>query len=145
MKALMSHLRKHYGVNLVFYIDDTLIFGESPAAVREYVSHTLRVLQEAGFDINFEKSVLTPTRVIDYLGFTIDSETLSLTIPEAKVNSLCELGRKALSQYRMTIRKFAGIVGKFAATDPGNDRAKVHIKQLQVAKQKCLAQSEQGL
>lgn len=141
MKALMAHLRVKYGVNLVFYIDDTLIYGETREAVREFVIHTLRVLQEAGFTINYKKSVLEPERVIDYLGFQIDSTTLTLTIPKAKTESLLELGTKLIGQFRMPIRKFARMVGKFAATDAGNDRAKVHIKWLQIVKQRALCKS----
>ena len=138
MKALMAHLRLLYGVNLVFYIDDTLIYGKTPELVAEYVRHTLRVLQQAGFSINYKKSVLQPSKVIDYLGFTIDSNTLTLTIPPKKVQALCTLGEHALTIRHMSIRKFAGIVGKFAATDPGNCRAKVQIKTLQIAKVKAL-------
>ena len=84
MKSLLAHLRLHYAVNLAFYIDDTLIYGDSPQAVEEYVHHTIRILQMAGFTINYKKSVLRPTQSIDYLGFTIDSTTLTLTKNETK-------------------------------------------------------------
>ena len=142
MKALLSYLRVRYGVNLVFYIDDTLIYGDSFMAVQQYVSHTLRVLQQAGFTISWKKSVLGPTQSIDYLGFTIDSTTLTLTIPGTKVTSLVTMAQDTLTQFRMSIRHFAGVVGRLAATDPGNDRAKVHIKVLQRVKQNALTRSQ---
>ena len=53
MKALMAYLRVEFGVNLVFYIDDTLIYANSPEDVRQAVQNTLDVLQGAGFMINF--------------------------------------------------------------------------------------------
>jgi len=71
MKALMAYLRDKHGVNLVFYIDDTLIYAETPQLVVEAVEHTLRVLQKAGFTINFEKSALKPTQTIEYLHATL--------------------------------------------------------------------------
>ena len=141
MKALLAHLRVHYGVNLVFYIDDTLIYGNTPQLVQGYVEHTLRVLQEAGFTISYKKSALIPTQVITYLGFQIDSTTLTLTIPPTKAESLQEMLVTTLGLSTITIRKFAGVLGRLAATDPGNDRAKVLIKPLQRAKQTALTAS----
>jgi hypothetical protein len=141
MKALLSHLRVHFGVNLVFYIDDTLIYGSTPQLVQGYVKHTLRVLQEAGFTISYKKSALEPSQVITYLGFLIDSTTLSLTIPPNKSDSLQQMLVTTLGSPKMTIRKFAGVLGKLAAKDPGNDRTKVLIKPLQRAKQTALTAS----
>ena len=104
MKSLLAYLRVQYGVNLLFYIDDTLIYGDSPLVVQQYVSHTLRALQQAGLTISWRKSVLGPTQVINYLGFQIDSTTLTLTIPDTKVTSLVTMALDTLTQYRMQIR-----------------------------------------
>ena len=141
MKALLAHLRVQYGVNLMFYIDDTLIYGTSPQQVQGYVSHTLRVLQEAGFKINFKKSVLPPAQVITYLGFQIDSTLLALTIPAQKELSLQVMLGDTLKLSKLTIRKFSGILGRLAATAPGNDRAKVLVKPLQRVGQVALTES----
>mgnify|MGYP001067850866 CR=1 FL=1 len=141
MKALMSHLRVHFGVNLVFYIDDTLIYGSTPELVQGYVKHTLRVLQEAGFTISYKKSALEPSKVLTYLGFLIDSSTLTLTIPPNKSDSLREMVKTTLKLSMITIRNFSGVLGRLAATDSGNDRAKVLIKPLQRVKQTALTAS----
>ena len=141
MKALLSHLRVHFGVNLVFYIDDTLIYGRTPELVQGYVKHTLRVLQEAGFTISYKKSALEPSKVITYLGFLIDSSTLTLTVPPSKSADLQQMVQTTLKVSEITIRKFAGVLGRLAATDPGNDRAKVLIKPLQRVKQTALTAS----
>ena len=57
----------------MFYIDDTLIYTDTPSQVESAVQYTLDVLQTAGFTINFDKSALTPTQTIEYLGYTIHS------------------------------------------------------------------------
>ena len=72
--------------------------------------------------------------MIDYLGFTIHSTSLTLTIPPGKVQDLMTDGNVFLDTYKCSIRNFSRLIGRFAATDPGNDRAKVHIKALQTAK-----------
>ena len=106
--------------------------------MQQYVSHTLRVLQQAGFTISWKKSVLGPTQIIDYLGFQIDSTTLTLTIPDTKLTSLITMAHDTLTHHRLQIRKFAGVIGRLAATGPGNDRAKVHIKVLHRVQQSAL-------
>jgi len=141
MKALMAYLRDKHGVNLVFYIDDTLIYAETPQLVVEAVEHTLRVLQKAGFTINFEKSALKPTQTIEYLGFMLHSTSMMLTLPKKKLSAIITKSEDYLTLYKCPIRKFSSLVGMLAATDLGNDRAKVLIKTLQIAKSRALCNS----
>ena len=48
------------------------------------------------------------------------------------------MAHETLTYYRLQIRKFAGVIGRLAATGPGNDRAKVHIKVLHRVQQSAL-------
>lgn len=133
MKVLFSTVEPTEGVSMTFYIDDTLVYGLNAAAV---IAHTLKViarLQQAGFTVNFKKSILIPAQTIEYLGFKIDSVTLTLTVPAKKQNSLLELIGHYLHRKQATIRHFSSLVGKLIATAPGNDRAKVLCKVLQQA------------
>ena len=141
MKALMSFLRERHGVHLMFYIDDTLIYADTPSQVNTAVQYTLEVLQSAGFTINFNKSALTPTQTIEYLGFIIHSPTLTLTIPPKKLTDILEKVENLLKLQICTIRKFSQVLGSILATDPGNDRAKVLSKKLQIAKTEALARA----
>ena len=92
----------------------------------------------ASFFIIFNKSVLTPTRVIEYLGFTIPSDILLFTIPEKKTQKILKLIENNLKRGRMPIGQFSSLIGKLAATLPGNDKAAVLIKKLQITKVEAL-------
>ena len=43
---------------------------------------TICLLTALGFKVNFEKSVLLPTQQIKFLGFILDSVTMTLSLPE---------------------------------------------------------------
>jgi hypothetical protein len=65
-----SRVLRKRGIRLFLYLDDMLIIGSTPQARR-----TVNLLESLGFIINKEKSVLTPNRIIAFLGFTINSIT----------------------------------------------------------------------
>ena len=85
--VLLSQLRE-MGILCFVYLDDWLVAARSR---EESVVHTevvLRVLTNAGFIINREKSTLVPTRSIEWLGWTWDTEVSRLTFPSEKVRAL---------------------------------------------------------
>ena len=46
------------------------------------------LFQQLGFVINLNKSVLTPTQLVEFLGLMIDTVAMSLSLPEEKVVNL---------------------------------------------------------
>ena len=47
----------------------------------------MKLLQNLGFLVNINKSVLTPTQRIIFLGFLIDSVNMTISLPEEKIIS----------------------------------------------------------
>ena len=71
-KPLLGHLHKQL-VNILIYIDDTLLVAESIKKLHRNIQLTLYCFKNAGFLVNFKKSLLKPTQQIVFLGFLIDS------------------------------------------------------------------------
>ena len=140
MKAVMSYLRQEFNLLLCFYIDDTILIGDSPAEVTRAVNLTMQTLTSLGFTINVQKSALVPTQKLEFLGFEIDSSNLSVSIPKPKVEEISGLAKYLVNKRVVTVRAFSKLIGKFAATANGNDWAHVYIKSLQVKKARALAQ-----
>ena len=139
MKAVMSYLRQEFNLLLCYYIDDTILIGDSPSDVERAVNLTWLTLTSLGFTINSQKSVLIPTQKLQFLGFDIDSANLSVSVPQAKVQKILGLANHLVAQRVVTIRVFSKLIGKFAATSHGNDWAHVYIKSLQIDKVRALA------
>ena len=66
------------------YIDDSLLISDDLNHCQEHVSETLKLIQNLGFTIHFEKSVLNPGKLIRFLGFEINSETMMASLPHKK-------------------------------------------------------------
>ena len=62
--------------------------------------------------MNRVKSSLHPAQVIQHLGFTIDSKSLTLTVPRAKVPDLRREASRLLHRQSCTIRNLEAFIGK---------------------------------
>jgi hypothetical protein len=87
MKPVMAHLRL-CGYTCAIYIDDTFLQGSSINECRENVLATRALLQELGFIINTDKSVMIPSRVLIMLGFIINSQTMTVILTEHKADNI---------------------------------------------------------
>ena len=75
MKPLYAHLRSRGFLST--YLDDSLLFGRTFSSCLENVGHTNHILVQAGFVVNRRKSCFVPRQEIDYLGFIINSSTMT--------------------------------------------------------------------
>ena len=93
LKPIFSNLRE-MSHESVIYVDDSLLQGDDFDSCMANIKITLKWLQELGFVIHPEKSVLYPTQKITFLGFIIDTVNMTVTLtPEKKA----KLKNKALA------------------------------------------------
>ena len=109
LKPVAAFLRKR-GARLVIYLDDIL--------VNDII-------------INKEKSILKPTQVITFLGFTINSVNMTLNLPHDKVTGIQSQRRQLLAQPSVTLRAIAQILGTLEAARPVIWKAPLRYRMLQ--------------
>ena len=126
---LMKHLRAQM-VSIVIYIDDTLILTRSLSEMKKSIQMTIECLESAGFLINYPKSQTTPTKIIEFLGFVINTESFEVSLTKVKLLSLWTCVQKALSRRKITIRYLSQIIGKVVSTFPCCDEAPLHYRTL---------------
>ena len=61
-------------MQLIVYIDDTLLLAEFEEKVQDQVSGLVYLLQCLGFMTNMDKSILEPAQSVEILGFTVNSD-----------------------------------------------------------------------
>ncbi len=83
MKIPFSHLR-HRGHLSVYFVDDSYLQGDTKLECYDNVKSTIQLLRKLGFVIHTDKSVLEPTQIITFLGFIINSYTMTITLTEDK-------------------------------------------------------------
>ena len=89
MKPMYATLREQRYINLG-YIDDCLLLGSTAEECNRNVIETLKLSKQLGFMHHPEKSVLQSCEKITFLGFTIDSVAITVTLPSHKVETLID-------------------------------------------------------
>ena len=142
-KAVACYLRCQ-GVNIVIYIDDTLIIADSLEKAREDVELAVATFRKCGFTINWDKSCMIPSHVLDFLGFTFNSTHMTIKLTERKHKSLLDLISKGLRTSPMTIRFLAKIIGSIVSVLPASIPGNLHFRGLERFKTKKLIESNKN-
>ena len=83
MTPLFEYLRSKEHLSIK-YIDDSLLLGKTFEICFNNIRATVALLQELGFTIHPEKSVLLPRQQIIFLVFVIESVRMTITLSEER-------------------------------------------------------------
>lgn len=147
LKPVIQFLQER-GIRLI-YLDDILIMAESVQTVLQHLDLTTQLLQELGFVINSDKSIITPAQSMEFLGFQVNSVTTQLLLPLKKRIAIKKELRRALSSQTISLRTLARLVGLLASSIQAIFRGPLHYRALQRLKilhlRKGLSYTEQIL
>ena len=107
-------------INIVIYIDDTLIVAINRQILVSQTHKVVDIFQKCGFLVNFKKSQLIPTQQIEFLGFIIDSVQFTISLTQKKRSDLLRIVNAVLANpsRAITIRFLAKIIGKNCGNIP---------------------------
>ena len=129
------------GVRLIIYLDDILLMASTPMLLRNHISLTSHVLTHLGFILNQAKCVLEPQQSLDFLGFLIDSRTMTIALPQSKVDKIRKECRHMSNQQTVTARQLAHLIGAMTACLPAIAAAPLHYRALQSLRSLALRSS----
>ena len=128
LKPVITFLRT-CNIRLLIYLDDILIVGSDIKTLKGQTGQVLDLLQSLGFIINFEKSVLTPFPVMEFLGLLVDSRTM-FYLPSHKVTKTIELCKSLLQNRTASLRELAQLLGFLESTWPAVWLAPLYFRHL---------------
>jgi hypothetical protein len=117
MKPVYANLRGR-GFLSASFIDDCYLREQSYEECIGNINATIHLFQSLGFVVHEEKSVLTPCHRIKYLGFWLNSENMTVTLPDEKMTHIENACKTLLLKSRMTIRELAQVIGTHVAAFP---------------------------
>ena len=129
-KAIMKHLRKKL-IRILIYIDDTFLCATSKKELRKNIQITLDVFRECGFTININKSNITPTKELEFLGFILNTASYTISLGRPKRQKIYNLCRKVTIQKKIKMRTLAKLIGNFVSTFPASEQAQLHYRHLE--------------
>ena len=101
---------------IIIYLDDMLLIGHTIDETLMARDTVILLLQQLGFVLNLKKLVLTPTQRIEFLGVTVDSLIMSLSLPEKKVSKVQKQWRELLQKTQVLILELTKLIGLLSST-----------------------------
>ena len=130
LKPVYAELRKK-GHLLVPYLDDSYLQGESELECWENVRETVTLFQKLGFIIHPVKSVFHPTQELEFLGFIVNSVTMTIRITPEKALNIQSQCTKFLHKSIVKIRDLAHIIGLLVSSLPGVQMGMLFYRHLE--------------
>ena len=130
LRPVVSFLRLR-GIRLIVYLDDILIMASSAEKATRDLQVVLRILAHLGFIINMKKCLTTPTQMIEFLGFILNSLRMVLSLPKEKVFKIRKECRRMLNQTEVSSHSLAHLIGLMTASIPAIQIAPLHYRGLQ--------------
>ena len=137
LKPVLSFLRQR-GIRLIAYLDDFLIMAESKQLALQHAATTLNILEGLGFVINYQKSLLIPSQQIEFLGYIVNSVSMSLSLPKDKLKKVQNHCQKLLHNPLTTVRELSKVLGLLSSSIQAVFPAPLHYRYLQQAKNSVL-------
>ena len=80
------------------HIDDSFLMGYSYAGCEENIVQTVNMFLKLGFVIHPTKSVLVPTQELEFLGFLLNSISMTIRLPPRKAATVQQACANLLTQ-----------------------------------------------
>ena len=115
MKPVLACLRAK-GIRVVAYLDDFLIIGRTISEAEAAYRDTKQLMETLGFVVNEEKSEPRAVQQIEFLGFMINSCSMTIYLPSQKIKSIKQRCSSLLRDQVTTVRKLSQVIGMLVAT-----------------------------
>ena len=118
LKPVYSSLRQKGHISSP-YIDDSILMGDNFSECAANVIDTVQTLDNLNFVPHPKKSVFIPTQILVYLGFILNSITMTVSKTPEKAKKLKEAVMHLLSCSKPLIQEVAQVIGLIISTFPG--------------------------
>ena len=93
---------------------------------QENIKCSINSLKSLGFIIHPKKSLFVPTRCIEYLGFVLNSQSMTIFLSDAKKEKIKLLCSEILEDKCPKIKTIAKLLGKFTSSFSAVQLGKLH-------------------
>ena len=102
------------------------------------VAEAIKLFWKLGFVIHPDKSKFIPSKIVEYLGFIIDSEKMITYLSDQKKQKIYEKCCIIPTKPKLTIREFASFIGTLTSSFPGNQFGPLYYRAMLKLKDKSL-------
>ena len=119
------------GFKVLVYLDDWILAARTRLLCLKQSRFLVNFLQKLGFGINLGKSSLAPPHIKEWLGFVIDSRSMTISLPQKKIDNLIEKAQGLKGRMRVTLREISQFLGLCNSSKPAVLQAPLHYRSIQ--------------
>ena len=125
------------GYQILLYLDDWLVIGKSIQEVLRAKEFVLQVAKKLGILINLDKSLLTPTQVIEYLGMKIDANLFWVSPSDKRCLSAEKILREFLASDVQQAKSWQSLLGHLSSLEKFIPGSRLRMRPLQYHLNRC--------
>ncbi|XP_073668191.1 uncharacterized protein [Paramisgurnus dabryanus] len=129
--AALSPLRAS-GIRILNYLDDWLILAQSREVLISHRDAVLSHLDSLGLRVNLQKSALSPTQEIAFLGVRLDSVSMKAFLSEERKRDLTSALNVFSHGGTVPLKRFQRLLGLMAAASPVCPLGLLYMRPLQL-------------
>ena len=137
MKSVFAFLRER-GNLTSGYLDDSVLAGYSYSECQSNFLDTINLLKVLGVYPHENKSVTSPTQIIQHLGFVLNFIEMNVSMTDAKIAKLTETTRIILSKTGVGILLVAKLIGHIVSCFPAVEFGEQLNRQVEIDKSTAL-------
>jgi len=131
LTAPIAGLLHRRGIRFHIYIDDCLILGQDRQQLRHQISSTLTLLANLGWLVNTEKSELSPSQTLQFIGATFLTREALVRVPEDRWHSIQTRIQQLLTG-PCTLRTWQQGIGLLTSAQDITPRGRLALRPLQM-------------
>ena len=141
LKPVYAHLRV-LGHTCMGHMDDSLLIAQNPNDCVNNIHDTVHLFSKLGFIVHPEKSILKPTQEIEFLGFIINSLTMTVRLSASKSTKVQKACQDLLKSKHITVRDVAHVIGLSVSSLPAVQFGDLYYRRLEINKITALRQTQ---
>ena len=142
--APVIQLLRSQGIQVHAYLDDWIIRATSREQSLEHTQHIIQLLQSLGWTINWDRSMLQPSRILDFLGLNFNLEQALISPLASFLPTLTKVLSRLSPSTVMSVRKVSSIISRMSHFAPFISSGRLHLRFLQFWLKKQWTQHQQS-
>lgn len=120
------------GCRVLVYLDDYLLVNQDQSKLCLQASAAVRHLEYLGWSLNYQKSILTPTQDLVYLGIRLQTAKNRMSLPEKRIQSLKATIDRSLLRGHITLRELQSLLAQLNFASFVIPRGRLHCRKSQI-------------
>lgn len=120
------------GYRALVYLDDFLFVNQNRSKLCLQAAEAVKHLENLGWQINYQKSVLTPTQDLEYLGIRWQTAKNATSLPKLRRENLNNTLDQWLQKSHISLRGLQSLLGQLNFASFVIPRGRLHCRKIQI-------------